>query len=69
MRDLLREFGSVALALAAYNAGPGRVRQCGCVPDIPETKAYVAKLLGLMAGAGEAGAPAAASGLEVRLVA
>ena len=25
MRDLLRQFGSVPLALAAYNAGPGAV--------------------------------------------
>jgi soluble lytic murein transglycosylase-like protein len=42
MRDLLRQFGSVALALAAYNAGPGAVGACGCVPPYPETQAYVA---------------------------
>ena len=35
MRDLLRQFGSVPLALAAYNAGPGPVSACGCVPNIP----------------------------------
>ena len=32
MRDLLRQFGSVPLALAAYNAGPGAVSACGCMP-------------------------------------
>src|SRR6266496_3764009 len=38
MSDLLGEFGgSVSLALAAYNAGPGAVEGCQCVPDIPET--------------------------------
>ena len=37
MRDLLRAFGAVPLALAAYNAGPEPVRACGCVPPIPET--------------------------------
>ena len=42
MRDLLRAFGSVPLALAAYNAGPTRVRACGCVPPIAETQSYVA---------------------------
>jgi soluble lytic murein transglycosylase-like protein len=65
MSDLLREFGaSVSLALAAYNAGPGPVAACHCVPSIPETQAYVARILGLMGGAGELSAPA----LEVRLV-
>ena len=64
MSDLLRQFGSVALALAAYNAGPAPVAACDCVPDYPETQAYVARILGLMGGAGELAAPA----LEVRLV-
>jgi soluble lytic murein transglycosylase-like protein len=64
MSDLLQEFGSVPLALAAYNAGPGPVSACRCVPDIPETQAYVARILGLMGGAGELAAPT----LEVRLV-
>ena len=65
MRDLLRQFGSVPLALAAYNAGPARVAACGCVPPIPETRGYVARILGLLGGAGEG---VADGGLEVRLV-
>jgi soluble lytic murein transglycosylase-like protein len=65
MRDLLRQFGSVPLALAAYNAGSARVSACGCVPPIPETTAYVAAILGLMGGAGDA---TGLGGLEVRLV-
>ncbi|MTV24269.1 lytic transglycosylase domain-containing protein [Nitriliruptoraceae bacterium ZYF776] len=39
----LRAFGRVDLALAAYNAGPARVR--GAVPDIVETQLYVARVL------------------------
>jgi hypothetical protein len=65
MSDLMREFGSTPLALAAYNAGPGAVSDCDCVPDIPETQAYVARILGLLGGAGELASPT----LEVRLVA
>ena len=34
MRDL-RQFGTVSLALAAYNAGPAPVSGCGCVPPSP----------------------------------
>ena len=64
MSDLLHQFGSVSLALAAYNAGPAPVAACHCVPSIPETQAYVARILGLLGGAGELTAPA----LEVRLV-
>jgi soluble lytic murein transglycosylase-like protein len=67
MRDLLRRFGAVALALAAYNAGPASVAACGCVPAIPETRGYVARILGLMSGAGELVSPLD-EGLAVRLV-
>jgi hypothetical protein len=67
MRDLLRDFGSVTLALAAYNAGPRPVRECGCIP-YTETRAYVATILGLMNGAGEPLTGGDGIGLEVRLV-
>jgi hypothetical protein len=66
MRDLLRRFGSVALALAAYNAGPSRVAACGCIPPIPETRGYVARILGLLGGAGEG--TGGGTALAVRLV-
>jgi hypothetical protein len=67
MRDLLRRFGSVELALAAYNAGPGAVARCLCVPAIPETQAYVASILGMLRGAGDP-LGVTAGALEVRLV-
>jgi soluble lytic murein transglycosylase-like protein len=65
MSDLLRQFGSPQLALAAYNAGPGAVEACRCVPDIPETTAYVSRILALLGGAGVLALPT----FEVRLVA
>lgn len=65
MSDLMRQFGSPQLALAAYNAGPAPVEACGCVPAIPETTAYVSRILALLGGAGALVAPS----FEVRLVA
>ena len=64
MRDLLRRFPAVPLALAAYNAGPNAVAACGCVPANGETPGYVARILGLMGGAGAAGGTT----LAIRLV-
>ncbi|MGZ5323222.1 MAG: transglycosylase SLT domain-containing protein [Solirubrobacterales bacterium] len=64
MSDLMQQFRSVPLALAAYNAGPGAVAPCMCVPAYPETRAYVARILALLDGAGALAVPA----LEVRLV-
>lgn len=44
LRSLLDSYdGDVVLSLAAYNAGPGKVK--GAIPNIPETRVYVAKVL------------------------
>lgn len=52
LRAQLDRFGSVELALAAYNAGPGRVAQAGGVPRIAETQAYVPRVLSYYAQLG-----------------
>jgi hypothetical protein len=65
MADLLHQFGSPELALAAYNAGPASVEACHCIPPYPETQAYVTRILALIGSAGAIAMPT----FEVRLVA
>jgi hypothetical protein len=46
LKELLGRYnGNLALALGAYNAGTARVDEAGAVPAIPETTAYVEKIL------------------------
>ena len=45
LRQQYERFGTWPLALAAYNAGPTRVARLGRIPNIPETKAFVARVL------------------------
>jgi soluble lytic murein transglycosylase-like protein len=45
LRRMLDRFGSVSLALAAYNAGPGSVLKAGGIPYNGETAGYVAQVL------------------------
>ncbi|TVV76987.1 lytic transglycosylase domain-containing protein [Sphingomonas solaris] len=58
LRQQLDKFGQVHLALAAYNAGPGRVR-AGMMPRIAETQAYVTNILANWTRLGRLGAPQA----------
>jgi len=44
LKDLLQRY-PLELALAAYNAGEGAVRQYNGIPSYPETKNYVKKVL------------------------
>ena len=45
LRQQLDRFGSVPLALAAYNAGPEAVKRFGGIPPYRETRLYVASIL------------------------
>jgi soluble lytic murein transglycosylase-like protein len=47
LREQLDRFdGNIEKALAAYNAGPGRVEEADGIPNIRETRAYVAAIMG-----------------------
>jgi soluble lytic murein transglycosylase-like protein len=47
LSQMMAQFGgNTSEALAAYNAGPGAVRQYGGVPPYAETESYVSKVLG-----------------------
>jgi cell wall-associated NlpC family hydrolase len=48
LHGLVDEFGSVKLALAAYNAGAGAVKKYGGVPPYNETQTYVRRVLARM---------------------
>lgn len=58
LAQMMRRFGDVKLALAAYNAGPDAVVRYGGVPPFAETQTYVRAILARLAAASALGASA-----------
>ncbi len=56
LRALLDRFGSLDLALAAYNAGAGAVEAAGGIPPYRETRGYVRRVLAHFCPQGRLGA-------------
>lgn len=59
LRRMIDRFGSLELALAAYNAGPEAVARHGGIPPYRETRDYVRRVLALYRG--DVSLPAAGS--------
>jgi soluble lytic murein transglycosylase-like protein len=69
LKYLLNKFrGNLALALAAYNAGPSLVEKVGKVPSIPETVKYVRKVMNEYSGGDQTAWDTSSDSAKIRRV-
>lgn len=61
LSNYIKQFGSVDLALAAYNAGPGAVQKYNGVPPFKETQNYVRSITSALGGSSGLGTQGGAS--------